>query len=80
MNKAEMRQCTLDVGRLWAAANRLDKLNNDYAQALNDLKIARNGLKTIATWASCLRIDDAAHDAKNIHDRAMDTLSLITYD
>jgi len=77
MNKSERRQASLDINRLYSAADRLDKLTDAYTLALDDLRIAKDGLKIIATWASCLRIEFAAHDAKNIHDRAMDTLSLM---
>jgi hypothetical protein len=71
MEKAERRQARLDINRLYSVADRLDKLTDAYTLALDDLRIARQGLKTIATWARC------EIDPEKIHYRAMDTLSMM---
>lgn len=66
MDKAERRQARLDINRLYSAADRLDKLTEAYTLALDDLHIARQGLKTIALWSE-----------GKVRDRAMDTLSIM---
>jgi len=78
MDKAEKRQARLDINRLYSAADRIDKLTKAYTSALDDLRIARQGLKTIATWASCPDTRKSPFDElEDIKIRAMDTLSLM---
>ena len=78
MNKLNLRQSRLDIERLRMAADRLETLSDAYALALDDLRIARTGLKTIATWANCPNMDNQPdNEFRDIHDRALDTLSLM---
>ena len=59
------------------AADRLETLTEAYALALDDLRIARQGLRTIATWASCVDKRIIEKEFAYIHNRAMDTLSMM---
>ena len=77
MNKTTVHQSRLDIERLLSAADRLVDLHDAYANTKHDLKIAIQGLKTIATWASCPGID-SDKELDDIHERAMDTLALIS--
>ena len=81
MNKQTLNQIKQDITRLENAADRLRDLRDAYQNTLDDLRIAQQGLKYVATWATCMRLNDpldAAKDARDIHGRAMDTLSLIS--
>lgn len=80
MNKQTLNQSRLDAARLESAADRIRDLRDAYMNTLDDLRIAQQGLKIIATWSSanCFRFDRVEHDVGHIHDRAMDTLSLIS--
>ena len=77
MDKATRRQSRLDIERLHIAADRLNTLSESYMLAMGDIQIARQALKTISVWASCFRKDHVETDARHIHDRAMDALSLM---
>lgn len=79
MNKSELRQCCLDVERLRKAADRMDHLEAEYANALLKLNSARAGLKAILSLSySCsCDIDDMDRALVDIHDRALDTLRII---
>ena len=81
MNKQTLNQLRQDSLRLEMAADRLRDLRDAYMNTLDDLRIAQQCLKYIATWAMSMRLTDpldAAKDARNIHDRAMDTLASIS--
>ena len=71
MDKSQRRHSRLDIERLRMAADRLETLSDAYALALDDLRIARQGLKIIATWGN------GSIGGRKIKDRAMDTLSLM---
>jgi hypothetical protein len=72
MDKITRRQVCLDVERLRNAADRLDMLERDYGNALNDIEVAIQGLKFIVTLTRIPPVD-----VKMIESRAMDTLRLI---
>jgi len=72
MNKQTLHQLRQDAIRLETAADRIRDLRDAYLNTLDDLRIAQQGLKYIATWAKC----NAPNE--RIYDRAMDTLSLIS--
>ena len=81
MNKQTLNQIKQDITRLENAADRLRDLRDAYLNTRDDLRIAQQGLKYIATWAMSMRLTDpldAAKAARNIHDRAMDTLASIS--
>lgn len=85
MNKQTLRQCQLDVARLENAAKlagnaskRLGELDAEYRNTLNDLKIAQDGLMTIAIWINFLNEKSAKKDFDDIHAKAMDTLAVIS--
>ena len=77
MDKLTRRQSRLDIERLRMAADRLDTLSDAYALALDDLRIARQGLKIIATWANCPNMEELDKEFRDINERAIDTLSLM---
>ena len=68
MNKQDRRNSRLDIERLRMAADRLEMLSDAYALALDDLRIARQGLKFIANSAGV---------AMRVRSRALDTLSIM---
>ena len=77
MDKTKLNQIRLDSTRLENAAERLLDLRDAYMNTKDDLRIAQQGLRVIATWASFPEIDtDRAF--KVIYDRARDALALIS--
>lgn len=78
MNKNTLRQCKEDVNRLESAADRIRDLRDAYLNTLDDLRIAQQGLRIIATWANCHVPARSEIEFNHIHTRAMDTLSLIS--
>lgn len=78
MDANTRRHSRLDIERLRMAADRLETLSDAYALALDDLRIARQGLKIIATWAVVsYKKTIPTVKFQHIHDRAIDTLSLM---
>ena len=76
--KRLLTQSKQDVTRLLNASDRITELRDAYILAMDDLRIAKQGLKTIATWASCPDTQRSPFDElQDIEDRAMDTLSLM---
>lgn len=63
--------------RLENAAERLLNLRDAYMNTKDDLRIAQQGLRIIATLASFPETH-TYRAFKDIHDRAMDTLALIS--
>ena len=81
MNNQTLNQIKQDITRLENAADRLRDLRDAYLNTLDDLRIAQQGLKYVATWATSIRTTDPFNTATiaiNIHDRAMDTLARIS--
>jgi len=75
-----LHQIDLDVDRLLKASSRIAELREAHRATTQQLETAISALKIIATWARCMRLTDAldaAHDARCIHQRAMDTLRLM---
>lgn len=71
---AERNQIRLDIERLRKAADRIRSQQDAYDDALIRLEAAAHGLRIIAKWAKSPR---DGFDLFDIHQRALDTLSLI---